>query len=295
MDFDPRTRGSDRRGWPERLPRHAEIEALVPADAAYARLLKRGRKRTVLRTTFVAIASSAVMTYFMLWLGGFTVGDSAQVARFRGWALLTSVIIPAVVSPLLILWLLRILNHVEAVLAQVNRMAASDALTGLMNRRSFMQAAQQQIRDCAAAGRPLGLILLDIDRFKLINDTWGHSAGDAALVRLADHLRESCESHALAARLGGEEFVLLLADAGIERVAQVAEALRRRVEGDEAGNPPAAVASMRISAGVASSSEGMTSLSQLLRRADARLYIAKRQGRNRVEAHALPDPDAGAH
>jgi diguanylate cyclase len=156
------------------------------------------------------------------------------------------------------------------------RNALTDSLTGLPNRRAF----EQGMGGLRVAGRPASLLIVDVDHFKLVNDTHGHAAGDYVLQRLAKTLRSNLRHDDLLARLGGEELSILLPGSGVPEATAVAERLRAAVEamGLEWQGLPLEVT---ISIGVAVG-DGTTPASTLFTQADAALYAAKRGGRNRV-------------
>ncbi len=110
-------------------------------------------------------------------------------------------------------------------------LADTDALTGLANRRVFAARFAADSARCAAEQRPVSVVMLDIDHFKSINDRWGHASGDVVLRAVADALRGGVRKDDLPARLGGEEFAVLLPDTGIDDAASVAEHLRQQLEG----------------------------------------------------------------
>ena len=126
--------------------------------------------------------------------------------------------------------------------------------------------------------RPLGLIVLDVDHFKRVNDTYGHEAGDAVLQRLAHTLQRRLRTSDIIARVGGEEFVALLPDTDLDGANAIAQTLIRAFA--DASDP--LVGTITVSAGVACMRGGGDTDKDMLRRADAALYEAKRQGRNRV-------------
>lgn len=152
-------------------------------------------------------------------------------------------------------------------------LSRTDMLSGLMNRRAFLDTFE-------TARGPVALILLDIDRFKSINDTLGHKAGDDVIVRTAQCLKDALGSGEAIARIGGEEFAVLLTGQGTERAMQVAETIRASVEGRGLTIAGRQV-SVTVSAGV---SEGHAELgfSELFSGADRALYLAKASGRNRI-------------
>lgn len=166
-------------------------------------------------------------------------------------------------------------------------LAETDALTGLANRRSFSERFAAECAHRTADSPPMSVIMLDIDYFKKINDHWGHASGDVVLRAVSDALRNNIRKNDLAARLGGEEFAILLPGAGADHTAAVAEQLRLVISALRC--EPAADAQSRetirftASFGVAElAPDGPAKLDALLMLADKRLYDAKSGGRNRV-------------
>jgi diguanylate cyclase (GGDEF)-like protein len=163
---------------------------------------------------------------------------------------------------------------------KLTRQAREDALTGLANRRAFDAALDARLSDARAHGRPLAIVLFDIDRFKSINDRYTHAMGDAVLRDVASLLRAHCRASDLAARIGGEEFVLLLREADRDAALHVAERVRSEIQARDWSKVAPGLA-VTISAGVAVD-PGEGTAAALLRDADVALYEAKRAGRNRV-------------
>ncbi len=174
-------------------------------------------------------------------------------------------------------------------LGNLHRLSLTDALTGVGNRRAFDEAVPQEIARARRAGCGLALALLDIDHFKRINDTMGHQAGDLALVALVERVRSVARSSDRLFRYGGEEFALLLSDAGLVGALAVA----RRVDEAVAREPLRFghhVAVVTCSAGVAVMGASDDALGvELVGRADSALYAAKRAGRNCVIAYTESD------
>jgi diguanylate cyclase (GGDEF)-like protein/PAS domain S-box-containing protein len=171
---------------------------------------------------------------------------------------------------------------------RLDQLARTDALTGLSNRRDFNDRAQAELARCRRLGKPLSLLMVDIDHFKLVNDRHGHAVGDAALRQLADSCRHSLREIDLPARLGGEEFVALLTETTLPDALDAAERLRRHIEALEvAPQQPGPPVRLTVSIGVAELAAADRSHEDLMRRADQALYAAKREGRNRVVAAAV--------
>jgi diguanylate cyclase (GGDEF)-like protein len=163
-------------------------------------------------------------------------------------------------------------------------MAATDPLTGLLNRRGFARAAHPAITRARREERPVAVALLDADRFKLINDGFGHEAGDAVLCGIAAALRSELRAGDLLGRMGGEEFALVLPDTDPQQAAAVAERMRDAVR-QLVQHPAGADAAVTLSGGIAAvgrSGEAEIALERALRDADAALYRAKEGGRDCV-------------
>lgn len=157
-----------------------------------------------------------------------------------------------------------------------------DRLTGASNRGAFDQRLAEEESRARRYSRPFAVALIDVDRFKRFNDSYGHAAGDLALQALAEVLRASVRRSDMVARYGGEEFALILPETGAEEGARKVELIRRLVAATEIEIDPLVVARIDVSAGVASFPKDGADARSVLAAADARLYEAKRTGRGRV-------------
>lgn len=170
---------------------------------------------------------------------------------------------------------------------ELERLATTDPLTGLANRRAFLERARDEVERAAQRGRPMSVVMIDIDHFKVINDRYGHDVGDQVLQRVAGLVRETVREPAdVAARFGGEEFVLLLPETGLAAARILAERIRRAFEEtpvDTRGGPVSFTASFGVEEFRASLDAGVETA---LKRADDALYRAKAAGRNRVHQAA---------
>ncbi|WP_296952335.1 sensor domain-containing diguanylate cyclase [uncultured Massilia sp.] len=172
-------------------------------------------------------------------------------------------------------------------IAQRRRAAFSDHLTGVANRRAFFEAAELELARHRRTPRPTTLVLLDIDRFKDVNDRHGHPGGDAVLRALGGLLAGAVRQVDVVARIGGEEFAVLLPSTTLEGAVAVAEQLRRLVAAQAVPYDDAQIR-CTVSAGVAASDSEALGLDALMKRADRALYAAKANGRNRVECWTQP-------
>ena len=165
-------------------------------------------------------------------------------------------------------------------------LAITDALTGLYNRRYMESHLSTMVEEAMSSGKPVSLLIFDIDYFKAVNDGHGHPAGDAVLKEFAQRISQNVRGVDLACRLGGEEFVVVMPDTDLSYALMVAERLRQKVADApfkiEGGFPLSVTASIGI--GVTEGAEDTAA--KLLERADSALYRAKRDGRNRVVAEA---------
>ncbi|MGD0559649.1 MAG: GGDEF domain-containing protein [Streptosporangiaceae bacterium] len=173
--------------------------------------------------------------------------------------------------------------------AQLLTKARIDTKTGLLNASTWEAASATEIARSIRANTPISLTLIDIDHFKLVNDTHGHLAGDKVLRAMGDEIREHLRHTDIAGRFGGEEFVVLLPNAGERDAFAVAERLRQHIEATPIpiGDDPAdtsQVVKLTISAGVAALTEDCHELTDLLAAADSALYYAKEHGRNKTHA-----------
>jgi len=164
-----------------------------------------------------------------------------------------------------------------------------DYLTGLLNRRAFFEAGERELLRRHKVPRPLALLMLDADHFKAVNDTYGHPGGDAVLRQLAQTMKSVCREVDVVARLGGEEFAILLPSVDQDAAVAVAERLRAEVQRTPAGFEQRMI-HYTVSIGVAMLDEHMHGLDELIKLADQALYQAKRNGRNRVRRGAPSQP-----
>lgn len=160
--------------------------------------------------------------------------------------------------------------------------ALTDGLTGMQNRRYFDDALKEYLEEFRRVGKPVGLMVIDLDHFKNINDTHGHNVGDEVLRAVADCLKDMTRYHDVVARLGGEEFAIVAPNMEMDMLVRFAERIRRALAG-------MVVVSGKVRLKVTASVglavwDGVESADDFYRRADTHLYEAKKKGRNRVSA-----------
>ncbi|MCF8177579.1 MAG: GGDEF domain-containing protein [Sulfuritalea sp.] len=175
---------------------------------------------------------------------------------------------------------------------RIEQMAMTDILTGLPNRRLFELVFRQEATKSVRNKEPLALVMLDIDHFKQVNDTWGHGVGDEVLKHFARVFGDVVRAGSFIARTGGEEFVLLLSNTQLSDAMDVAERVRQSIEQSEYRHKGQSL-KITVSAGV-TEVDPAQSVDDAYRRADAALYTAKNGGRNRIAIYGRPRLEAVA-
>ncbi|MCR9268534.1 MAG: GGDEF domain-containing protein [Henriciella sp.] len=231
-------------------------------------------------------ATSMIMTSVVILIVALAIAVSVTWYTTKGYeahihqqAIRTSVILPLVIVPLCtaIVGYQGFANH-RRMLA-VSKLARTDDMTGLANRRAFMHAATQMFRDTDFEYSGLCLFIVDLDHFKQINDAHGHETGDVVLIHAAKQIELAAPEEALVARLGGEEFAVLMPYENITQLHQRAEAIRHQVAATPCEHQSI---SIRVSASVGVGiAHPRDTVSSVLSRADDALYEAKDKGRNR--------------
>lgn len=249
----------------------------------------RGRLDTILGIFIILGAVHFLAKPFLATLFGGP-GASAQAYIETNYAMVSQSlgVVLSVATALLLLAAL-ILDAYR----DITRRSETDGLSGLLIRRAFEERLHGQIEARTRNGLPLSVIMCDLDHFKAINDTHGHAAGDRLIARFATVVREACQPHYIAARIGGEEFAILLPGSNLAAARLFAEHVRSTYTTVAGGEHPD-WATISASFGVAEFLRGEEP-SQFLSRADDALYAAKRDGRNRVRISlALEDAAASA-
>ncbi len=176
-------------------------------------------------------------------------------------------------------------THRTAVLYEkVKRLSITDELTGLFNRRYFIESLSREVRRADRYARDLSLVIIDIDHFKKYNDTFGHAEGDLLLRRFADHIRSTARKTDVVTRYGGEEFTILMPDTSLVMASRLAERIRQNIQDHFCRkNDAKSAAGITVSMGCASLGRNTgCDFDSLIRNADACLYRAKAGGRNQI-------------
>ncbi|MDR6767110.1 diguanylate cyclase (GGDEF)-like protein [Acidovorax delafieldii] len=254
----------------------------VLLSASFALLLSQNspegaRSRRVMAWLFALIAAFTMgrAAYFILK----GISPSMEMAGDGGWINLVSPMVAALLPVVGTTAFLLMCS--ERIGRQWELAASTDYLTGLPNRRTLLTVGERRFGAAQPPARRLALAVIDIDHFKSINDSHGHEVGDVALRHLAEHLRAACRDGDLAARHGGEEFVVLWEGLDTAAARTAGERLCAQVA-SEPLRTDGALIPMTISMGVAAAGEADRSFHDLLRRADHALYAAKAGGSNRV-------------
>ena len=163
---------------------------------------------------------------------------------------------------------------------KLTELASTDGLTGVLNRRAFMDRAKSAFELARRYQRPLSMLMIDVDHFKRVNDTFGHQAGDHVLVRLCELINKSLRGPDLVGRVGGEEFAVILPETGVEQTAQITERLLNSVRQERVEVEPETIVKVTLSIGVATVPPLAPDVDAVLVAADRALYKAKSMGRD---------------
>lgn len=235
--------------------------------------IKLGFVRTVIVITIFTACVSAAITFGAMYF------DNSMVVNLHG--IVISFLVPVIVIPITSLSFLKTVFRLAAAESELNKLAITDELTGIYNRRYFLDVAEREIARALRFGKPFATILLDIDGFKKINDGHGHAAGDAVLVTLASICQRHCRKIDTFARYGGDEFYFLLPECTREEAVTFAERIRSAIEQIKVDFSGHAIP-VTVSLGVQTFTGSEDSLDRLLIRTDKAMYAAKQAGKNTV-------------
>jgi diguanylate cyclase (GGDEF)-like protein len=238
------------------------------------KLVRLGRWRALLLVSICSIVASVVIAVPMSLLFGASVADLLYIT-------VTSILVPMCVAPTVTHFLMQLLFELEQNRVQLLYVATRDSLTHLYNRRFFMESFEIETSRALRTKGMLGVLMIDIDNFKSINDQYGHATGDIVLQKVARACADAVRPYDIPARLGGEEFVVLLPGVGLKVACDVAERLRVAVENLSILTDSDTAINVTISLGVSILNTDTPNHKSLLDRADQALYSAKHAGKNR--------------
>ncbi|WP_374631415.1 diguanylate cyclase [Ferrovibrio sp.] len=211
--------------------------------------------------------------------------DDAALSDVRE-TLYLNLLISAIITVLVLIGARMVISRYQG---RLEEMATTDRLTGLVSRNAYDMLMAQALKDAQRRNRPVSAVMLDVDRFKLVNDTYGHLQGDRVLRGVAQAMRASLRASDIVCRWGGDEFLVLLRDCDLVNAERIAETIRAVIEEAEFGGDGKHV-NATVSIGIAPYCSG-DNVDRLLSRADAALYAAKLAGRNSVRVAAEADAE----
>jgi diguanylate cyclase (GGDEF)-like protein len=256
--------------------------------------MKRAIRKSALVRTAVATATAVAISVVISLVAtalvfGLDMNATLTVASVFKFGTLAAVVVPLSICPFMRYPTIVAVSDLDRAHAELRRVAQTDQLTGLLNRRGFSAAAQLAI-SAQDRGTANAVLMLDADFFKDINDRFGHDFGDAALVHIANIIHDiSLGTPYIVNRRGGEEFIVLMPGVGKTEAVSFAETLRSPCTG-ELLSDGAKTALVTMSIGAASSEGRSVTLAGLISEADAALYKAKQDGRNRVVLASSVEP-----
>lgn len=225
--------------------------------------------KTLGRTVVIVVAAAAMTGFFLVLLG-----REGAVPVGVGLAALVSLVIASVST----YRTFRLVRQLEETRRDLEQLSTHDYLTGIYNRRFMVEQATAILTLSQRHGFPVSLIMMDLDHFKQVNDTYGHGAGDTVLVEMVAVIRGMIRATDVFGRYGGEEFIVFMPHTDNEDATNMAERIREEVKAHKYGG-----ISITLSMGVVTATPTMNQLDDLIDRADVALYEAKDGGRDRVE------------
>ena len=258
-----------------REPVHAVHTARPPLHAALRRF---GIGPLVLASTVVSVAASVVIVTLLHRMVFHT------TMRPAAWT--ATLLAPLLIAPSMSALMLRLAQQLAQLQDRLEAVIHVDDLTGLNNRRYFMQALQGEVERARRSGSRFALAIVDVDDFKTVNDRYGHPAGDEVLRQIARACCEAVRETDVVARIGGEEFAFLFPDSSLESAAELSTRLLARIRAlrPQLGQPPL---SLSVSVGLTALGGAASDLERALRLADQALYAAKAAGKDRIESMVM--------
>ena len=228
----------------------------------------------------------ALLIYFALFLFCQTPVIELEASWMYTFAYLVTSLVSVILLAMLVTYFVNSAYHAERQLIRnqdhLSLLALTDPLTSLFNRRAFIENCQKTLDEAQTDSSPTSLMMIDVDNFKTINDTYGHDAGDRVLINIAQQLKKLSGKSNMIARFGGEEFIVMLPDTTIDLAKTTAEQIRKSISSlttiSDAGTPIITT----VSIGAYQPEKNDEPLRDIIRQCDKNLYIAKNTGKNRV-------------
>jgi diguanylate cyclase (GGDEF)-like protein len=208
-------------------------------------------------------------------------GLVAQMRTNRNQIVIDGIVTIGILLALLYFLAWKLVGRLDETQKRLKHIAVTDELTGLKNRRQIIEQMNKEYQRAVRTGGTLSLILLDIDHFKRVNDSYGHAVGDRVLRAVAEEMQDGLRTYDLLGRIGGEEFLIASPGSALDEAAGLADRIRQKIKGRTIQDRTREI-TVTVSAGVTSLSEQDASADAILQRADEALYLAKQQGRDRV-------------
>ncbi len=240
--------------------------------------------------TALSICASLLITMGIYYLATGSLSDA------DGLGLLIATLAPAIIAPVGSWIYISISHRLQLANDKLRVLSEIDSLTSTLNRRKFMEVADKHLSLAARHGFPTSLMVLDFDRFKQVNDRYGHAMGDKVLIQTIDVVQSVIRETDVIARIGGEEFILLLPHTAREGALMLAQRIMEVVRNNQIdaqershdSDLPKNGLSVTISIGGATCATSKTNLDEMMSRADKLLYAAKQAGRDRYMIESLP-------
>jgi diguanylate cyclase (GGDEF)-like protein len=257
-----------------------EIGPLLQGVARWVRRI--GVQRATVVVVGLSVLASEALTLVWHLVAGWSLDSQGLVM---------AALVPVPIASLCAGFTLNLIVALDQAMLRLEELAMTDSLTGLRNRRCFMQAATLEFERAMRHARPMAVVLIDVDHFKGINDRHGHQCGDRALIEIAQACQSTLRKTDLLARFGGEEFIVLLPETGQREAVRLADRMRNAVSADLRLPDHPRPGAVTISLGAVALSRSTPTLDVLIQTADQALYDAKRAGRNRVHTQSAPIED----
>ncbi|WP_338414603.1 GGDEF domain-containing protein [uncultured Sphaerotilus sp.] len=265
----------------EPLPDHITAQPDIgPLLQSVARAVQRiGVQRATVLVVGLSVVASVLLTLLWYLVSGWPLSPHS---------LIVAALVPVPIASLGAGYTLKLIVALEQAMRRLEELAMTDSLTGVRNRRCFMQVAALEFERATRHQRPMAVVLIDVDHFKRINDLHGHQRGDQALIDIAQACQRTLRKTDLLARFGGEEFIVLLPETGQREAVRLAERMRMAVFTDLRLPDHPLAGAVTISLGAVALSRSTPTLDILIQAADQSLFDAKHAGRDRVHSRSSP-------